>query len=205
MREGNHFSKELALFQSSLPEQGITLRQILDRFGEQGLLLLSAILTIPFLFPVSIPGTSTPFGLVIALVGLGLMTQKTPAFPDKIVDRPICSKKLGAALHRGVSLFERMERIVRPRCAAVTHGRLILRLNGFLLFLCALLLMIPLPLPFSNALPAYGILLLSMGLLEKDGYLVISGYVMTAVATVYISLIGIMGTMGMQKVLDLVS
>ena len=40
----------------------ITLRQLLELVGEHGLLFLCALLTIPFLIPVSIPGVSTVFG-----------------------------------------------------------------------------------------------------------------------------------------------
>ncbi len=40
----------------------VTLRTILTQMGENGLLLLCALLSLPFLFPVSIPGVSTVFG-----------------------------------------------------------------------------------------------------------------------------------------------
>src|SRR5690606_33103784 len=43
----------------------VTLRALIALIGEHGLLFICALLTIPFLIPVSIPGVSTVFGLGI--------------------------------------------------------------------------------------------------------------------------------------------
>jgi hypothetical protein len=40
----------------------------------------------------------------------------------------------------------------------------------------ALVLLLPLPIPFSNAFPAWLILLVAGGLLERDGGAVLAGY-----------------------------
>ncbi|MEG0787972.1 MAG: exopolysaccharide biosynthesis protein, partial [Comamonas sp.] len=40
----------------------ITLKELLERSGRQGMLLICALATLPFLIPVSIPGVSTVFG-----------------------------------------------------------------------------------------------------------------------------------------------
>ena len=43
--------------------------------------------------------------------------------------------------------------------------------------ICALMLLLPLPVPFSNIIPAWGIMLIAGGLLERDGAFIIAGYV----------------------------
>jgi hypothetical protein len=49
------------------------------------------------------------------------------------------------------------------------------------------LLMIPLPLvPFNNTLPAIAIILLCLGLTERDGALVLLGYVSTIASAGYL-------------------
>jgi len=80
----------------------------------------------------------------------------------------------------------------------LTHPATFGRVNGILLVLSALLLMIPLPLPFSNTLPAYGILLLATGSLERDGYVVIAGYLMVLLSIAYLSVVAVMGTAWVQ-------
>lgn len=49
----------------ALPSEGVGVADIRDVFGQEGLMLLTAFLTIPFMIPVSIPGASTVFGAVI--------------------------------------------------------------------------------------------------------------------------------------------
>ena len=54
-----------------------------------------------------------------------------------------------------------------------------------LLITNAVLLALPLPIPFSNAIPAWMILLQSLAHLEKDGLFIILPYVQTAVCVFY--------------------
>jgi Exopolysaccharide synthesis, ExoD len=60
----------------TMPAEGLTLREIVERLGERGQLMLCMILTIPFLLPASIPGSSIPFGVLIALIAVGLVTHR---------------------------------------------------------------------------------------------------------------------------------
>ena len=56
----------------------ITLRDLMGMIGEQGLLLLCALLSLPFLFPVSVPGVSTVFGAGITLIALAITINRLP-------------------------------------------------------------------------------------------------------------------------------
>jgi len=168
---------------SAITKERISLRELLELIGEQGLLVFCMFLTIPFLLPVSIPGVSTVFGLVITLIGLGVALNRVPWLPGRLMNRTIERIHLVPALERGAKLFTRLDKLVRPRLLALTHGATVNRFNGFLLVGCALLLMAPLGLiPFSNTLPAVAILCLAAGMLQRDGIFVLVGYV-TMVAT----------------------
>lgn len=162
----------------------VTLRDLVDKIGEQGLLLLCALLTIPFLLPVSIPGVSTVFGFAIILIAVGITLNRTPWLPKKIMDRPIDAGKLVPALKKGVGVVERVEKIIRPRLKAMTDGAAINRFNGLMIVLGGVLLMFPFGLvPFSNTLPAFGVLFLCAGISQRDGLVVLAGY-LTMVATI---------------------
>jgi hypothetical protein len=56
------------------------------------------------------------------------------------------------------------------------------RLIGLGIVIPVLGLMLPLPIPFSNSIPALAVVLLAIGMLEKDGLCVLLGH-LTAVAT----------------------
>jgi hypothetical protein len=180
----------------TMPSDGLTLRTLLERLGERGLLIFCMILTIPFLLPVSIPGSSIPFGLLIALNAVGLMMHRSPWLPDRLMNRHLAVQQLVPMLERGARLFARLERLIHPRLLPLTHQETIGRFNVMLLGFTGLLLTVPLPLPLSNTLPAYGVLFLAMGSLERDGYAVLAGYVMVLLTVGYFGAVGVLGGVG---------
>jgi len=164
----------------------ITLRRLLVLVGEHGLLFLCALLTIPFLIPVSIPGVSTVFGAAIILISIGITLNRLPWLPDRLMDKELDAAKLKGILRRGLDVVARVEAYVKPRYRALTGSAMANRINGLALIFAGLLLMAPLGLvPFSNTLPAFAILLLAIGMAQRDGLLVIAGYCMIVATLVY--------------------
>jgi hypothetical protein len=65
-----------------------------------------------------------------------------------------------------------------------------------------LLVILSLPIPFSNSLPAWAVVLLAVGMLEKDGLCVLLGH-LTAVATwIFIGLTSVFAIEGFRTLLD---
>ncbi len=183
----------------------VTLRRIIGLIGEQGLLLLCAVLTIPFLLPVSIPGVSTVFGFAIILSSIGITTNRAPWLPRQIMDRPIDAEKLVPTLRRGARLVARIETVIRPRLTGLTGSAAAGRFNGLMLVLGGVLLMFPLGLvPFSNTLPAFAILFLCIGMSQRDGWFVIAGYAMTLATMVYFSLLAWLAIMAGQGIASMI-
>jgi hypothetical protein len=81
-----------------------------------------------------------------------------------------------------------LERIVRPRWQKIAENSYISRINGFCIAWLAILLM--LPVPFTNPLPAITILLLAVANLEGDGLLMSLGYGLTLLVTLLFVFIG---------------
>lgn len=176
----------LQYMSSSITQPTISLRELLELIGEQGMLVFCMFLTIPFLLPVSIPGVSTVFGLVITLIGIGVAFNRVPWLPARLMNRTIERVHLLPALEKGAALFTRLDKVVSPRILALTHGATVNRVNGLLLVLGAILLMAPFGLiPFSNTLPALAILFLAVGMLQRDGIFVLLGYLALVATIVY--------------------
>lgn len=164
----------------------VTLRRLLVLVGEHGMLFLCALLTIPFLIPVSIPGVSTVFGAAIILISLGITMNRLPWLPDRLMDRELDAVKLSGILRRGADVVAKVEAYIRPRMGGITDGAVAGRVNGLALIFSGVLLMAPLGLiPFSNTLPAFAILLLAVGMSQRDGLVVIAGYAMIVASVVY--------------------
>jgi len=168
--------------------QYVTLRALMNAVGEQGLLILCAIASLPFLLPVSIPGVSTVFGAAIILISLAIAANRLPWLPKKILDRELDTKKLVPALQRGLGIVSRLDRLLKPRLIALTTGLFVNRLNALAITLAGVLLMFPLGLiPFSNTLPGIAILLLSTGMIQRDGAVVLGGYLFNVITIIYFS------------------
>jgi hypothetical protein len=179
-------SKVLLDVIDNLRAETVTLRELLGLIGEQGMLLACALLSLPFLIPVSIPGVSTVFGLAIILLGVSVTLNRVPWLPRKILDRPLPTAPLQKAFQAQARMVARAERLIRPRLTALTATSALNLVHGLALLLAGLLLMAPLGLvPFSNTLPALGVLFLSLGILERDGLFIVGGYLMNLATIVY--------------------
>ena len=157
----------------------ITLQQLLGLIGEQGLLVFCTILTIPFLLPVSIPGVSTVFGLVIIFIGISITLNRALWLPERILRHELTREHLVPVLEKGIHFFARLEQWMGVRLRQLTEGDLMNRINGLALTAGGVLLLFPLSfIPFSNTLPALAVLLLALGMLQRDGVFIIAGYVL---------------------------
>ncbi|MFN3636143.1 MAG: exopolysaccharide biosynthesis protein [Rhizobium rhizophilum] len=170
----------------SMDAEHVTLRQILEKMGESGLLLLCGLLSLPFLVPVSIPGVSTVFGAGIVLIGIAVTFNRFPWLPSKLADRKLERSKLVPVLERGLTILCKVDRYVRPRLLGLTTGGLVNRVNGLVLTFAGVLLMMPLSfIPFSNTLPGVAILLLSTGISQRDGGVVLAGHLLVVLTILY--------------------
>lgn len=181
----------LKLIMEGLPPEGVTLVEIRDLVGQDGLMVLTAFLTLVFMVPVSIPGVSTVFGAAILLIGVCRLFNRPLWVPRPLEKRVVSTEKLRAAFNRGLVLFQRLERVSRPgRMTWLTGGGPVGVLNDLGLVLGAVLLMMPFGLiPLSNTLPAIALLLLAIGLLQQDGVSILLGHVMNLVTMVYFALL----------------
>ena len=61
-------SNKLKIIQNNLPPGTISLGNFIEIMSDEGIQFLVIILLAPFLIPASIPGSSTPFGILIILL-----------------------------------------------------------------------------------------------------------------------------------------
>lgn len=80
--------------------------------------------------------------------------------------------------------LERAERLLRPRASALALPPMEY-VVGFVCLLLAVVLVLPIPL--GNILPALAISLMALGVLERDGLWVLAGFIVAAISTVVVS------------------
>ena len=175
----------------ALPVGTVTLAQVRDLVGSDGLMLLAAFLSIVFLVPVSVPGVSTVFGAGILLIGVSRLLRLELWLPKRIERRLVATERLRSALQRGLVWFRRMERISRPhRIAWAASDGAVRVVNDCAIILGAALLMAPFGLiPFSNTLPAIALLFLAIGSLQRDGLFILLGHLSNVLTIAYFALL----------------
>lgn len=180
-------SDALAATASAVSGQSVTLRELVGHVGEQGLLVFSAILATPFLLPVSLPFMSTALGLPMLLIGIAVILGRLPWLPVRLLDYTLPSATVHDVLERSRRAALRFEHLVKPRLLALTGSAAMNSVHGVTLVVTVLLLMAPLPfVPLANTLPGIAIILVCLGIAERDGVLLLAGYFVAAVSAVYI-------------------
>lgn len=186
-------SEEFDLIVREFEVETVTLREVFTLLHGRGYVLLMMMLALPFCTPVPLPGLSTPMGLIIGIISLRLALGQKPWLPAKLLDTrlpPALFKRVFIVTRRIISWFER---VLRPRLLWLTAPSWSQQLHAIPMFICAALLLLPLPVPFSNSIPAWAIMLMAAGLLERDGLFIVGGYVTALGAIAFFSIIGFFG------------
>jgi hypothetical protein len=97
--------------------------------------------------------------------------------------------KLFEVLYKAMSYIEK---ISKPR-GNLTKNKVLDKLNSVIIIVLAILLFLPLPIPFTDFIPAVSILLLSVSCLEDDSYLLILGYIASILTMGYFASVGYIG------------
>ena len=143
-----------------------------------GALLL--IFALPNVLPAP-PGTSGLLGLPLLFIATQMMLGRVPWFPKVIAARSMSRADFGALIQRVSPLIARAERLLRPRLMWLSDP-VVERGLGAVALVLALVLV--LPVPFGNMLPAFTICIIALGVLERDGVWIIGGLVLAVVAVV---------------------
>ncbi|MFZ5861318.1 MAG: exopolysaccharide biosynthesis protein [Nitrospirota bacterium] len=177
----------------------LTLRRIVEILHGRGFDVLVIVLVLPFCQPIPLPGLSTPFGLALMFFGFRIALRQRPWLPDWLLRREISHETLAKIVNGAVAVAKRLEKLIHPRLRFMKHWWSFNAVNGLAIASSAFLLMLPLPIPFSNTIPAWSILLLALGMMEEDGAVILLGYMMAGAAWTYIASLWLLGEAGLTR------
>jgi hypothetical protein len=183
---------------ASVGRDGMTIREIERQLQGRGFSVLIMLMAMPFVVPL-LPGLSTPFGLAIALMGIRIATLRKPWLPGFVLERRIEAKTLERIVTAIRAFAKRMERVVKPRMLFVLEWPGMPSLIGVAIASGGIVLALPLPVPFSNTLPALSVLLLAAGMIERDGGVILAGHSIGALAWAYLLGWLLLGKVGFQS------
>lgn len=165
-----------------------SLQDIVNVFASDGHFVLILFLIIPFLQPIPLFGLSTPFGMLIALIASFAYYKKSVWIPKIWAVKKLPSKSVSMVAEASERMFEKLTFLFKPRWRMFLRGPF-RSLNTLVIILAAFLLALPLPIPLSNALPAWAILLQTLAHLEDDGALILLSYLQTIATLIFFFLI----------------
>jgi hypothetical protein len=199
----DRFSDELRGLLERLGDAPVFMQDLLNATEGRGFYLMLVLIALPFIGPIPLPGFSIPFGLVITVLGSALAFGHKPWLPQKFLQLRLPPRSLGKLLRGTASIMEFMERFLRPRLGFVESNVLFSRVAGFFIAVSGLFMMLPLPLPLSNSLPAWTVIFLALGALGRDGLFFFIGCVSFVVSIAFFTLVVIGGNMATAYLLRL--
>lgn len=160
----------LALSADTLRER-ISIGDLLTALGDRATAALIFIFAVPNILPTP-PGTSTILGAPLIFLAAQLMLGRAPWLPAFVAKRSIKQADFSALTSSIVPWLVRAEKLLRPRLEGLARPPME-HFIGLLALVLAVVLVLPIPL--GNMLPALAISLLALGVLERDGVWVLAG------------------------------
>lgn len=187
IQSGARSTSDLLLdFAEHFSGERVPLRDLVAALDGRSFGFLLLLFALPNSLPiVGIPGLSTVTGLPLAIVALQmLLGYSRPRLPRWVADRSLPRAGFQRLIHRTAPWLARVERLLSPRLLFLTGEKGERALGGICLLLAIVLSM---PIPFGNLMPGLAVTLVALGIIARDGVLVILGLLVGAAGVAMVS------------------
>ncbi|WP_454785393.1 exopolysaccharide biosynthesis protein [Legionella sp. WA2024007413] len=157
----------------------MTFRELLNKFHQKDNFFIIILLAIPPATPLSfIPGFSALFGFMIAVISLQLLASRKKIWlPSKLSEKKV-PPQINEGILKLIPYIEFLEKYIKNRAKFLT-SRFIRPLFVVFIFILSLLLM--LPIPYVDFFSSSAIIMISMGIIQKDGLLIIVAFILSLI------------------------
>ncbi len=176
---GAPISRIVAEVAARCPGERISLGEMAESFGDRAFGLLILLLLLPSL----LPGMASVFGVPVLVLGVQMgMGRRVPKLPRFIARQSIKRDDLLRLAGASSKWLRKVEHFVKPRPGFFTSpaGD---RVFGWLTAYVALMLI--LPGPGTNGPPAFGNIVMALGLVEHDSRVTAFGAALTVAGCVF--------------------
>ena len=169
-------SETLALVVVENKNHTMSVGEIKNSMHERGFGILLAIAALPLCLPIPVPpGYTTFFSIPLFIFSIQMIFgMRAPWLPVWITKKQIKRTTLEKLIEKANPWLRKIEKHLKPRLTYISV-RAWERIIGIFSFVFAL--SISLPLPLTNFPPGWGILIMSLGLLSKDGLTILVGMI----------------------------
>jgi hypothetical protein len=169
-------SETLALVVVENKNHTMSVGDIKNSMHERGFGILLAIASLPLCLPIPVPpGYTTFFSIPLFIFSIQMIFgMRAPWLPVWITKKQVKRATLEKLIEKANPWLRKIEKHLKPRLTYISV-RAWERIIGIFSFVFAL--SISLPLPLTNFPPGWGILIMSLGLLSKDGLTILVGMI----------------------------
>lgn len=166
-------SRLLTDFLAQWQGERVRLKDVVDILEDRAYGLLLLIFAFPNVIPNPVPGLSGILGMPLMLVAAQLVIGRPhPWFPKFLAERSMKTADFRTVVEKVVPWLRKLERLTRPRLRGLCKPPAERLLAAFCLILAIVL---ALPIPLGNILPALAVSLIALGLIEHDGLAILTG------------------------------
>lgn len=166
-------------------DSGLTVEEIELALRGRGMAIVTILMAAPFVLPIPLPLLSTPFGLVLFLLGIRLAFGFRPWLPAMLRRHRLDAQTVDRIVKGAIRVAAPLERFARPRYVFLFPAGL-QALAGLGITVAASIMALPLPFPGANALPGLAIVFFGIGLMERDAVMTVAGHVLLAISVIYL-------------------
>ena len=160
----------------------ISFGEIIKKLGDRAFGPILLVFSLPMVFPMP-PGVSTLFGLPLLILTFQMIKgSDTLWLPKFLTERRFSHKVFAAVAGKMAAVMRPLEHLLKPRCNFMIDSKFE-KITAMLMFTMALIMF--LPVPGFNMLPAVAIVITAIGYIERDGLVVMLGN-LVAIATLYL-------------------
>jgi hypothetical protein len=160
-------SQLLKNFLNQHQKQQVCLQDLLHLMGDRAFAPTLLLCALPEALPLPVAGISALVAVPLMLVSVQLIVGfRKPWLPKRIIHYSFQRHHLEKLVDTAIHPLEILERLLKPRWPLFTQPFFV-RLTGIVLLLLAGI--VALPIPFGNMLPAMVIVLICLGMIERDG------------------------------------
>ncbi len=178
----------------NFPGERLTIGDIIDGLEDRAFGLLMLLFALPNCPPMpGIPFLSTVTGTpIVFFAGQLALGHHTPWLPKWLLRRAFDRAQLLRALERIAPYVRRVEAFLEHRWPQLATGT---GERAAALMALILAVILALPIPGGNLLPAWAIVFFSLGIIERDGMCIAIGWGVTILA---LALVALVLTLGLQ-------
>lgn len=157
------------------PSSNTAVGKIVELFGENGFGLIFIFFSLPLALPIPYPpGFTIVFAIPLVVGGIQMfLGYKRVKLPSFIESYKVKNSMLIKISERSVNTLVKIENYLSTRLEFM-NSNFFEKLIALSAISCGVI--IALPVPFTHSLPAWGLLITSLGMIKKDGIVILIGF-----------------------------